>query len=56
MRVHGRHNHRLDLGVVENMKKWRKNGMETKAIVAAVMAAFIVGAAIWLHVRRKKGR
>ena len=28
--------------------------MEPKTIVAIILVAFIVGAAIWLHIRKKK--
>lgn len=35
------------------MMKWRHSGMELKTIMAVVLVAFIVGAAIWLHIRRK---
>ncbi len=30
--------------------------MEPKTIAAIVMACFVVGAAIWLHIRRKNKR
>ena len=33
--------------------KGRRNGMEPKTIMAIILVAFIVGAAIWLHVRKK---
>ena len=35
------------------MMKRRHNGMEPKTIMAIILVAFIVGAAIWLHIRRK---
>ena len=33
--------------------KWRHNDMEPKTIMAVILVAFIVSAAIWLHIRRK---
>ena len=35
------------------MRKARHNGMELKTIMAIVLVAFIVGSAIWLHIRRR---
>jgi len=41
------------LGWPDNEVRGRIDLMEPKMIIAVVLVAFIVGAAIWLHIRKK---
>lgn len=43
----------MTMKTLMKMRTWRFSNMGAKEITAIVLVVFIVGAAVWLHVRKK---